>query len=220
MAVFVILQYYLPLFERPDILEMKNIIALIIIDGYGLSVSMNGDTLFKYSPEIDILKLNNPYTTLSVTGKDISSTAESVNAETGYINITAGRIMPDDSTLRVENNFSEYISSLGLLQTKIYADSHKKEVTYCLNGRDETVLPGETRMPISVSINTLKEDIPFEIIYKTEEAVQDTISSGESDVIIISISACGSELINGNTDLTLRVLSAVDKSVGKIVLLI
>lgn len=76
---------------------MKKVI-LIVLDGYGVSDNIEGNPINLVNPpNINFLKENYPYTTLSASGFDVGLPENEVgNSEVGHINIGAGRIVLQD----------------------------------------------------------------------------------------------------------------------------
>ncbi|MDR0880292.1 MAG: 2,3-bisphosphoglycerate-independent phosphoglycerate mutase [Clostridioides sp.] len=79
---------------------MKNPIALIIMDGYGYSESLEGNAIARANNEnIDRLKREYPSTLIKASGLDVGLPyLQMGNSEVGHTNIGAGRIVYQDLT--------------------------------------------------------------------------------------------------------------------------
>lgn len=75
-------------------------IALIILDGWGLSSQVEGNAIAKANkPNIDKYLQEYPYTTLVASGEDVGLPAGQMgNSEVGHLNIGAGRTVYQDFT--------------------------------------------------------------------------------------------------------------------------
>ena len=81
-------------------METKSKALLIILDGYGVSDSQEGNAIYSAKPEfINKLFAERPYTTLAASGLEVGLPAGQMgNSEVGHLNIGAGRIVYQDIT--------------------------------------------------------------------------------------------------------------------------
>ena len=81
-------------------METKSKALLIILDGYGVSNSHEGNAIYSANPEfINKLFSERPYTTLAASGLEVGLPAGQMgNSEVGHLNIGAGRIVYQDIT--------------------------------------------------------------------------------------------------------------------------
>lgn len=77
---------------------MKKPIALIIMDGYGLSAKTVGNAIYSAKhPKLDKYFSENPYTKISAAGLDVGlPDGQMGNSEVGHTNIGAGRVVYQD----------------------------------------------------------------------------------------------------------------------------
>lgn len=77
----------------------KNLTALIILDGYGLTDNIQGNAVYQHSPYINNLINSYPSCTLNASGLDVGlPQGQMGNSEVGHLNIGAGRIIYQDLT--------------------------------------------------------------------------------------------------------------------------
>ncbi len=79
---------------------MKNITALMILDGFGYSEKEDGNAVKAAStPKLDALFAKYPFTTLGASGESVGlPEGQMGNSEVGHLNIGAGRIIYQDLT--------------------------------------------------------------------------------------------------------------------------
>ncbi len=99
-------------------------LALIILDGFGLSSSIKGNAIINANPEfINSIFQNYPFTTLTAHGKDVGLPRNTMgNSEVGHSNIGAGRIIMQDLTkidMQIENDTLKNNKTLSLFLEKI-----------------------------------------------------------------------------------------------------
>lgn len=99
-------------------------LALIILDGFGLSSSDKGNAIKAANPEfINSIFENYPFTTLAAHGHDVGLPANTMgNSEVGHSNIGAGRIIMQDLTkidAQIRNNTLKDSKTLSLFLKKI-----------------------------------------------------------------------------------------------------
>ena len=87
---------------------MKTPTTLIIMDGFGLSESRQGNAIYSANtPVLDSLFNKYPHTRLSATGEDVGLPCGTMgNSEVGHMNIGAGRIVYQ-SLLRISNSIKD-----------------------------------------------------------------------------------------------------------------
>lgn len=196
---------------------MKNMISLIIADGFGLngpSVGLPGYG----SPELSALFEKYPHTALSVSVRDAGTSAGDPNAaETGYLAIGAGRALPTELSYRLDNTFGEYLSSLGLVQTRIYGSIDGTAPTYFFSGKNEEPFPGEVRISVTPSAGEPPKEMLFDIGLKIADAAEKIITAGKSDVVIVSVPTCGAAYKNGGADDAAKAAAEAGACVGRIV---
>ena len=78
----------------------KNLVAIIILDGWGLGKKYEGNAILKaYTPNYRMLTENYPSTTLEASGLSVGLPAGQMgNSEVGHLNIGAGRIVYQELT--------------------------------------------------------------------------------------------------------------------------
>lgn len=76
-------------------MSKKDLVMLVILDGYGLSSQVEGNAVFAAKkPTLDYLFANYPNTTLGACGEDVGLPAGQMgNSEVGHLNLGAGRIV-------------------------------------------------------------------------------------------------------------------------------
>lgn len=99
-------------------------LALIILDGFGLSPSVKGNAIINANPEfINSIFKSYPFTTLITHGKDVGLPENTMgNSEVGHSNIGAGRITMQDLTkidMQIENDTLKNNKALSLFLEKI-----------------------------------------------------------------------------------------------------
>lgn len=109
---------------------MKKVI-LIILDGYGLSENKKDNPINLVNPQnINFLKDNFPFTTLSASGKDVGLPENVVgNTEVGHINISAGRIVLQDLP-RINSSIDDetFYNNPSLLKTLNHSKNTKGNI--------------------------------------------------------------------------------------------
>jgi 2,3-bisphosphoglycerate-independent phosphoglycerate mutase len=80
--------------------SMKNVTALIILDGWGIGKDYEGNAVTRAkTPNFDVLMRKYPNTSLSASGNDVGlPKGQMGNSEVGHLNIGAGRIVYQDFT--------------------------------------------------------------------------------------------------------------------------
>ncbi|MBR4124550.1 MAG: 2,3-bisphosphoglycerate-independent phosphoglycerate mutase, partial [Clostridia bacterium] len=83
---------------------MKKTVALVVIDGFGISETDYGNAVRKADmPYYNMLLKNYPHCKLGASGLDVGLKAGQMgNSEVGHLNIGAGRIVSQDMT-RIDN---------------------------------------------------------------------------------------------------------------------
>ena len=82
---------FLKIFE---IVYNKNMITLLILDGYGIGKPNKFNAIWKNSPNVEKLKANYPFCSLNASGEFVGlSHGQMGNSETGHLNIGAGRVV-------------------------------------------------------------------------------------------------------------------------------
>lgn len=146
------------------------------------------------------------------------SEPDSGNSKIGYLHIGAGRELPREmSASGFANTFGEYISSLGLEQTRIYGSTDSIGPTYYFSGKNEKPFPGEKRISIAAESDISPKEMLFDITQKISEATVKEIESGKSDVIIASVSICETARNGGDAGFISKAYAAANLSVGKII---
>ncbi|MCK9471103.1 MAG: 2,3-bisphosphoglycerate-independent phosphoglycerate mutase [Bacilli bacterium] len=76
-------------------MSKKNLVMLIILDGYGISKQVDGNAVMAANkPTMDYLFANYPSTTLGTSGEDVGlPEGQMGNSEVGHLNLGAGRIV-------------------------------------------------------------------------------------------------------------------------------
>ena len=134
---------------------MKNVITLIIVDGYGYC--MPGAC----NSEIEMLMDKYPHTMLISPGVDNGlSEGDSGSPKTSYLHIGAGREPSRQIPVELENTFGEYISTLGLQQTRIYSSADSIGATY-FSGKNKNPFTGEACF--SWAEMSLRKEMLFDI---------------------------------------------------------
>ena len=79
---------------------MKNMTALIIMDGFGERAETQGNAIrLAGTPNIDKLKAEYPHTVIGASGMDVGlPDGQMGNSEVGHLNIGAGRIVYQELT--------------------------------------------------------------------------------------------------------------------------
>ena len=83
---------------------MKKPVSLVVIDGFGISEKVEGNTVKAANmPYFDYLLKSYPHSKLGASGLDVGLKAGQMgNSEVGHLNIGAGRIVSQDMT-RIDN---------------------------------------------------------------------------------------------------------------------
>ena len=83
---------------------MKNVVALVVIDGFGISEQTKGNAVKQAKmPYFNYLLANYPHAKLGASGTDVGlKPGQMGNSEVGHLNIGAGRIVSQDLT-RIDN---------------------------------------------------------------------------------------------------------------------
>ena len=72
----------------------KKTIALVILDGFGMSEKTEGNAIAGNAPFFDFLTKQYPFCTLSASGADVGlPRGQMGNSEVGHLNIGAGRVV-------------------------------------------------------------------------------------------------------------------------------
>ncbi len=105
-------------------------LALIILDGFGLSSSIKGNAIKNANPEfINSIFANYPFTTLAAHGHDVGLPKNTMgNSEVGHSNIGAGRIIMQDLIkidTQIRNNTLRNNKTLSLCLKKILAGNSR-----------------------------------------------------------------------------------------------
>lgn len=79
---------------------MKKTVALVIMDGYGLSADKTNNAIFKAeTPNIERLQAEYPTTTINASGRRVGlPEGQMGNSEVGHLNMGAGRVVYQDIT--------------------------------------------------------------------------------------------------------------------------
>lgn len=87
---------------------MKRTMALIILDGFGISDAVEGNAVRgAHTPHLDRLFRENPYTEISASGLDVGlPKGQMGNSEVGHLNIGAGRVVYQELT-RISNSIAQ-----------------------------------------------------------------------------------------------------------------
>lgn len=90
-------------------MSKKNLVMLVILDGYGLSKQVKGNAVVAANkPTLDYLFANYPNTTLGTSGEDVGlPEGQMGNSEVGHLNLGAGRVVYQSLTrvnIAVKNN--------------------------------------------------------------------------------------------------------------------
>ncbi len=197
---------------------MKNVISLIIADGFGLSGQSVGLPGYG-SPELCALYNENPHTSLLAPVREGLLAGELNAAEAGYLAIGAGRTLPAELSYRLENTLGEYLSSLGLTQTRIYGSIGGTAPTYFFSGKNEELFPGETRISVTPPADEPPRDMLFDIGSEIAEAAEKTIDEGKSDIVIVCVPTCGAAYKNGDADDAAKAAEEASACIGRIVAL-
>ena len=91
-----------------NIMETKSKALLIILDGYGISESHEGNAVYSANPDfINKLFAERPFTKLAASGLAVGlPEGQMGNSEVGHLNIGAGRIVYQDIT-RINKSIQE-----------------------------------------------------------------------------------------------------------------
>ena len=87
---------------------MKKPVALVVIDGFGISKSDYGNAVkVANMPYFDMLLKNYPHSKLGASGTDVGLKAGQMgNSEVGHLNIGAGRVVSQDMT-RIDKSIED-----------------------------------------------------------------------------------------------------------------
>lgn len=191
---------------------MKNVITLIIVDGYGYC--MPGAC----NSEIEMLMDKYPHTMLISPGVDNGlSEGDSGSPKTSYLHIGAGREPSRQIPVELENTFGEYISTLGLQQTRIYSSADSIGATYYFSGKNKNPFTGEKRVSVAAEIGASAKEMLFDITSGISKAANKEIKAGKSDVIIISVSICETIRNSDNADFMSEAYAAANSCVDEII---
>ena len=83
---------------------MKKLVALVVIDGFGISENEYGNAVRAAKmPYFNMLLTKYPHSKLAASGVDVGLKAGQMgNSEVGHLNIGAGRVVSQDMT-RIDN---------------------------------------------------------------------------------------------------------------------
>ena len=85
----------------------KKTIALVILDGFGMSEKTEGNAIAGNAPFFDFLTKQYPFCTLSASGADVGlPRGQMGNSEVGHLNIGAGRVVFQDLP-RINNSIND-----------------------------------------------------------------------------------------------------------------
>lgn len=88
-------------------MTQKKTIALIILDGFGMSEKKEGNAIAGNAPFFDFLTKQYPFCTLSASGADVGlPRGQMGNSEVGHLNIGAGRVVFQDLP-RINNSIND-----------------------------------------------------------------------------------------------------------------
>lgn len=117
----------------------------------------------------------------------------------------------------INNNFGEYISSLGLTQLRIAETEKYAHVTFFFNGGVEEVYPGEDRVLINSPKVATYDLQPEMSAYEVADEVCKRIRSGKYDVIILNFANCDMVGHTGVLPAAIKAVETTDECVGRVI---
>lgn len=129
-------------------------------------------------------------------------------------NITAIPAFPPQ---RIDNPICKVFANNGLRQLRVTETEKERFVTYYMNGLQEDIYPGETRIIIPSKGVKSYDEAPEMSAYEIANQIIDSIIQDKADVIISNI--CNGDMVGhtGNLQASIKACEIVDDVVNKIV---
>lgn len=117
----------------------------------------------------------------------------------------------------IKNPLCKVLATNGLRQLRMTETEKERFVTYYMNGQEEVIYPGETRIILPSKGVKSYDQAPEMSAYEIAEHMIDNINQDKADVIIANI--CNGDMVGhtGNLQASIKACEIVDDVVNKIV---
>jgi len=117
----------------------------------------------------------------------------------------------------IENPLGKVLADQGLRQLRMSETEKEKFVTYYMNGQDETIFPGETRIIIPSKGAKSYDQVPEMSAREMTDHMLQQIQKNIFDVIICNFANADMVAHTGNLEASIKACEVIDECVGKIV---